>query len=104
MTVAGSVSVNRPGRLVPETYSLEQNYPNPFNPRTTIRFGLPESGEVKICIINLRGRVEKMLYRGWKQAGYHTLVWNAEDSPTGTYFIDLQAGQYTALRKCILMK
>ena len=104
VTVAGSVSVNRPGRLVPETYSLEQNYPNPFNPRTTIRFGLPESGEVKICIINLRGRVEKMLYRGWKQAGYHTLVWNAEDSPTGTYFIDLQAGQYTALRKCILMK
>ena len=33
---------------LPLAYKFEQNYPNPFNPATTVGFGLPEKGNVRL--------------------------------------------------------
>ena len=54
-TVTSTVSVE--GEELPEEVVLRQNYPNPFNPATTIRYGLPVAGEVRLVVYDLLGRV-----------------------------------------------
>ena len=42
-------------RSLTDRYDLSVNYPNPFNPITTIRYQLPEPGEVRLTIYDLLG-------------------------------------------------
>jgi hypothetical protein len=41
------------GSEVIKSYKLSQNYPNPFNPTTTIKFQLPQSGNVTLKIYDI---------------------------------------------------
>jgi len=65
----GSVSARVVGEL-PERYALYQNYPNPFNPRTTIKFDLKESGNVRVEVYNVLGERVAVIYDGYMEAGY----------------------------------
>ena len=89
---------------LPLSFSLSQNYPNPFNPVTVIDFTLPEAQRVKLTIYNIQGQEVETLLEGNLQAGYHTLVWNAENLPSGVYFYALQADNFNAVKKCVLVK
>ena len=89
---------------LPITFALHQNYPNPFNPMTTIEFALPEESKVKLTIYNIRGQEAAALLDGYLEAGYHTVVWNAENMPSGVYFYSLEAGGFKAVRKCVMVK
>ena len=68
------------------TYKLEQNFPNPFNPTTTIGFGIPEKGNVRLSVLNILGEEIKVLLNEEKEAGYHSIDFNASDLPSGVYF------------------
>ena len=89
---------------IPDDYFVEQNYPNPFNPMTSIRFGLPRASTVKLEIYNLLGRKVAVLLEGELAAGIHTAVWNADKVPSGIYFYHLQAADYRAMGKMLLVK
>ncbi len=41
-------------------FQLFQNYPNPFNPTTTIGFGIPEKGNIKLSVLNILGEEIKV--------------------------------------------
>ena len=86
------------------SYLLEQNYPNPFNPVTTIGYGIREKSNVKITVLNSIGEEVAMLVNEEKESGYHTVEFNAADLPSGVYFYQLIAGEYTAIKKMILLK
>ena len=86
------------------TYKLEQNYPNPFNPTTTIGFGIPEKGNVRISVLNILGEEIKVLLNEEKEAGYHSTEFNASDLPSGVYFYKLQAGNFVETKKMILLR
>jgi len=103
------------------TYKLEQNYPNPFNPTTTIGFGIPEKGNVRLSVLNILGEEIKILLNEEKEAGYHSVEFsarggsayggNASELPSGVYFYRLQVyhanggeGNYAETRKMILTK
>lgn len=88
----------------PITFSLDQNRPNPFNPVTMIRFGLPVAGPVQLDIYDVRGRHVHQLFDGWKQAGYHELVWDGESLSTGIYYYVFRSGNYKNVKKALLMK
>jgi hypothetical protein len=85
-------------------YSLEQNFPNPFNPTTTIGFGIIEKGNVRMSILNLLGEEIKVLLNEGKEAGYHSIDFNASDLPSGVYFYRLQSGNFISTRKMLLLK
>lgn len=83
---------------------LYPNYPNPFNPQTTVSFVLPKTAEVTINIFNLNGQLIAKLFKGKKQAGFHSIIWYARNSPTGIYFIKMQTDNFVRIRKCVLLK
>ncbi|UCE17172.1 MAG: FG-GAP repeat protein [Gemmatimonadota bacterium] len=100
----GSMFVIKSGDLVPVEYSLAQNYPNPFNPVTSIAFGLPEDAKVTFTVYNVLGQEVTELVNGDLEAGYHTIVWDAHTMASGVYFYRIEANDFTAIRRMILMK
>ncbi|HLP17127.1 MAG TPA: T9SS type A sorting domain-containing protein, partial [Bacteroidota bacterium] len=89
---------------VPLAYSLEQNYPNPFNPSTRFRFSLPQAQRVSVKIYDVIGREVAVLAQDLLQAGTYTLEWNAAKVPSGVYFYRLEAGDFSAVKKMLLLK
>lgn len=87
-----------------ETYLLEQNYPNPFNPTTTISFAIQNKSNVKIIILNAIGEEVAVVFNEEKESGYHTVEFNAASLPSGIYFYQLKAGEFSETRKMILLK
>ncbi len=89
---------------IPQAQLLVQSYPNPFNAQTTIRYRLPKSSNVSIDIFDITGRKIETLQSGRQPAGNRSVVWNAEDCPSGVYFYRLKAGETTQTQRCILLK
>jgi hypothetical protein len=89
---------------LPETFLLGQNYPNPFNPETNIDYALPVDGMVSLEICNMLGQLVTTLVNEYQSAGTYSVTWNAASMPTGVYFYRINAGEYTAVKKMILMK
>ena len=107
-------------------YRLEQNYPNPFNPTTTISYCVPSteqrarSGEkgldsglnafrTTLKIYNLLGQEVRTLVEETRKAGYYTVTWNGRDNTgnevsSGVYFYRINAGDYTATKRMVLIK
>ncbi|MDD4309284.1 MAG: T9SS type A sorting domain-containing protein, partial [Candidatus Cloacimonetes bacterium] len=88
---------------------LENNYPNPFNPITTISFSLAKPAKTNLAIYNLKGQLVTRLVNKDMNAGLHHVVWNGKDTnnlsvASGMYFYRLESGDYTAVKKMLLMK
>jgi len=94
---------------LPEAFGLQQNYPNPFNPETVIRYQLPQDSEVKLSIYNVLGREIRTLVSGKRDAGYHDATWDGRDNAgqqvaTGVYIYRLRAGNFTEVKKLMLLR
>jgi hypothetical protein len=89
---------------IPSDYILEQNYPNPFNPSTQIRFGIPQSGLVKLDIYNLLGQKITTLINEEMSSGYHSVDFNAGDISSGVYVYTLSVNDFVTSKKMVLLK
>jgi parallel beta-helix repeat protein len=89
---------------LPDRFILLQNYPNPFNDQTTIRFVLPKSQNVQLTIYDLLGRRIETLIDDYKQAGSHTITFDASHLSSGVYFYRLQAGEMVKIKRMVLLK
>jgi len=89
---------------MPAVFALSQNYPNPFNPSTKIRYSIPEAGEVSLKVYTALGEEVSELVRGYFNAGTYEVNFNANELSSGLYIIRLTAGDYTQLRKMMLLK
>ncbi|MBX7152840.1 FG-GAP-like repeat-containing protein [bacterium] len=95
--------------FLPKKVELSQNYPNPFNPTTTIRFGLPDEGRVKLSVYNILGQKVAELFDGFKQAGYHTALWDGKNAvgqqvSSGIYIYRIETPKGVSARKMMLIK
>ena len=88
----------------PEEYSLSQNYPNPFNPTTTIDFSIPQSGNVKLKVFNSIGEEVATLINDYKEAGSYQVNINSKNLTSGIYFYKIEAGNFSSIKKMILLK
>ncbi|MFA5640862.1 MAG: T9SS type A sorting domain-containing protein [Bacteroidales bacterium] len=89
--------------IMPEAFTLHHAYPNPFNPSTRIRVELPESGELILDILDIRGRVvDHMLMN--KQAGTHEISYAPKQLSTGIYFIRARFKDQIQMRKIMYLK
>lgn len=85
-------------------FALHQNYPNPFNPKTNIVFDLTESSNVVLTVYNPLGQAVATLMNEPVAAGRHTIVFDAANLTSGLYYYRIEAGEFSAVRKMILMK
>ena len=80
----------------PLAFELSQNYPNPFNPSTTIQFSLPARAAITVRIFDISGRQVRSLLKEEREAGSHSVIWDARDDrgqeiSSGVYFYRLEA-------------
>jgi hypothetical protein len=98
--------------VLPKAYSLAQNSPNPFNPSTTISYELPESaGAVRVVldVYNIRGQKVVTLVDELKDAGRYSVNWDGTDAggrrvSSGVYFYRMRAGEFSTVRKMVILK
>lgn len=89
----------------PNGQVLSANYPNPFNPATVITFHLPERTDVSLSVYDLLGRKVATLVDGTaKQAGEHSVLFDASALSSGIYLYRLQTGSHITTRQMTLIK
>lgn len=105
--VDGSASYSSEVRVFagskPQVYAVK-NYPNPFNPQTTIRFELPEAGNVKLAIYDITGQLVKVLVDEWMPEGIHETIFDGSQLASGIYISVLQAKDVQVVKKMQLIK
>ncbi|MBU1652298.1 T9SS type A sorting domain-containing protein, partial [bacterium] len=85
-------------------YGLITANPNPFNPTTILSYELRVAGSVLLTVYDIQGREAARLVNGWQEAGIHKVTFDGADLSSGIYFVRLQAGEFTALQKLVLLK
>jgi hypothetical protein len=106
-STTGSATSVGPGEhgSLPTEFRLEQNYPNPFNPSTAIVFQIARSGMVSLNVYNVLGQLVRTLVDEVRNAGVHTVTFDARDLPSGVYFYRLAVdGTAVETRKMALLK
>ena len=88
----------------PAKFELSQNYPNPFNPTTTIGWQSPADGLQTIKVFTMLGKEVATLVNEYKPAGRYLVQFDAKDLPSGIYFYKIQAGNFSDVKKMILLK
>ncbi|TKJ42458.1 hypothetical protein CEE37_01890 [candidate division LCP-89 bacterium B3_LCP] len=104
--LAGNYNSQQPAR-----FALLQNYPNPFNASTTISFQLPVSSLVELDVFDISGsRVGVACPFGGLaptrqySPGTHQITFDASGLASGIYLYRLQAGEFSAIGKMVLVK
>ena len=100
--------------MVPNKTALLTNYPNPFNPETWLPYHLASDANVTLTIYDIKGAVVRRLELGHQRAGYYidrsrAGYWNGynrlgEPVGSGVYFYQLEAGDFSATRKMLILK
>ncbi len=100
-----------PLSTMPTQFALDQNYPNPFNPTTIIQFSLPAGQvgnagfrHVTLKIFDMLGREAAILVDGEKGPGAYRVTFDASHLSSGVYYYKLSAGNYTEVKRMMLLK
>jgi Leucine-rich repeat (LRR) protein len=99
-----ATGINNTSSILPKKYALQQNYPNPFNPTTKIDFAIPQESKVTIKIYNVSGQQVVTLLDAQKPAGYHSVIFKADNFSAGIYFYEIKAESFHEIKKMILLK
>jgi len=99
-----STTVPRDPVVVPVTDVLEQNYPNPFNPETQITFDITHAAFATLKVYNVTGQEVASLLEQHVDPGRYTVSFSSRTLPSGVYYYRIQAGNWTATRKMVMMK
>jgi len=91
-------------KVLPKSFELGMARPNPMSRSTAISFGLPLDCKINLKVYNLAGQLVSTPVDGKLLAGYHEVRWDSRDLPSGVYFYRLDAGNFSASRKLVLVR
>jgi hypothetical protein len=98
-----------PGSL-PAIAASHRVSPNPFRTQTAVRYDVPEgSGDLRIDIFDVSGRLVRRLASGPALSGGHTLNWDGTDDASvavgaGVYFVRYTLSGHSGTRKVTLLR
>ncbi len=95
----------------PSNFVLLQNYPNPFRSETFIQFQVPSqhNGRIKLSVYNVLGQEVRVLTDHSFAGGTYRTAWDGRDVAgqkvvNGIYFYKLEARNFVALKRLVLLK
>jgi len=89
---------------IPANFSLAQNFPNPFNPTTVIHYSIPKAEYVSLKVYDELGNEAATLVNENKDAGSYKVSFNGANLSSGIYFYKINAGEFSNVKKLILIK
>jgi hypothetical protein len=89
--------------------ALWDNSPNPFDENTTLEYTLSEEQSVTMQVYDVLGQRVKTLVDDTKQASLHRMTWDGTNRygnrvSSGLYFVRMEAGDFTASKKTVLVR
>lgn len=88
----------------PMKYELYQNYPNPFNPTTSIKYQVASIKFIKLAVYDILGKEVATLVNEKQSQGTYEVQFDGSKLTSGIYFYKLQAGDFSEVKKMILLK
>ena len=104
VNMVGTGEVAQGNDRIPREFSLGQNYPNPFNPISEIGFQIAERGHVTLKVYDLLGQEVVTLVDELKVPGVYSTSFDASGLASGVYVYRMQAGDFAATRKMVLLR
>jgi hypothetical protein len=89
---------------IPHEFALRQNYPNPFNAETSIGFDVKEPCKVMIKVYDIAGKELAVLVDGLYSAGSHIVRFNAKGLSSGMYVYHVKMGDFSSVKKMVLIE
>lgn len=83
-------------------FALLQNVPNPFQGTTSVQFTLPEASKATLTVFDVAGRALKTI-NGSYAKGFNQVEINSNDLPAGVLYYQLNAGNFSATKKMIVL-
>ena len=88
----------------PVEFGIVSAYPNPFNSVTRIAYSLSEAGMVDVAVYDLSGRCVLELASGSRDAGMHSVTFDASGMSSGVYLVRLESAGQVSRQKLTLVK
>jgi len=83
--------------------ALFQNVPNPASDITKISFELTSESPVKICVLDVVGKIVSVELNKKMSAGIHQIEFNTAGLSKGIYFYSLESGGKRLMKKMVIM-
>jgi hypothetical protein len=105
----GTAGVTPSGPKAPAyQWALAQNVPNPISAATEIKFAVACPARVSLSVYGVNGQVVRMLVDETKQPGEYVVTWDGRNTrgepvSSGVYFYKMEAGDYRATKKMLLI-
>ena len=100
----GGVGITQIGNSIPEKFHLYQNYPNPFNPKTVINYELRVTGNALLKVFDVLGNEVSTLVNEKQNAGTYSVDFDGSGLASGVYFYKLAAGEFSEVKRMLLLK
>ncbi len=89
---------------VAEAVASVHIYPNPATSNARLNFSVPVDGEVTIGVYNVVGNQVMSLPSSYMKTGNHELALSLDGLAEGTYFVKMQAGEFSALDRLVVVR
>jgi hypothetical protein len=87
-----------------DEFRLSQNYPNPFNPTTNIKFQIKNDGFVTLKVYDILGKEVATLVNEKLKPGEYETTFSGSGLASGVYFYKLTVGDFTDIKRMVLIK
>jgi hypothetical protein len=89
---------------IPNKLSLNQNYPNPFHLNTIIGYSISQPTSISLKVYDMSGKEVKTLVNRHQTSGSYKIEFDASSLPGGVYFYRMKVGEFSDIKKLIVIK
>jgi hypothetical protein len=100
----GEFGIEDPAGQRPKYFAFTGVTPNPFQSRLTIRFQIPIKILVRVGVYDIGGKRVGSVIEKELEPGVYASQWQSENLAAGVYFIKVQAGDRTVVKKAVHLK